>query len=84
MADGERAKALAELSDEQIDYSETPPLDDDFFASATPVEKKSRTELISIRSVGHRNVFLLSSGLMVVMAQTAEISGVMIFPTPHV
>lgn len=49
MTDEERAKALTELSDDEIDYSDIPQLDDDFLASAELVEKKPRSQLISIR-----------------------------------
>jgi uncharacterized protein (DUF4415 family) len=49
MTDEERARSLAEMSDDDIDYSDIPPLEDDLFASAKLVERKPRTELISIR-----------------------------------
>jgi uncharacterized protein (DUF4415 family) len=44
----EREKKLLEMSDEDIDYSDIPPLDDEFFKNAKLVEKKTRTEAISI------------------------------------
>ena len=45
----ERAKELEAISDEEIDYSDIPPLDEDFFKSAKLVKRKPRTEQISIR-----------------------------------
>ena len=45
----ERAKELEAMSDEEIDYSDIPPLDEDFFKSAKLVKRKPRTEQISIR-----------------------------------
>ena len=45
----ERAKELEAMSDEEIDYSDIPPLDEDFFKSAELVKRKPRTEPISIR-----------------------------------
>jgi hypothetical protein len=42
MTDEERAKALVELPDEEIDYSDIPELGDDFFASAQFVNKQTR------------------------------------------
>ena len=45
----ERERQLLEMSDEDIDYSDIPSLDDDFFKNAKLVEKKPRTEAISIR-----------------------------------
>ena len=45
----ERAKELEAMSDEEIDYSDIPPLDEDFFKRAKLVKRKPRTEQISIR-----------------------------------
>lgn len=45
----ERAKELEAMSDEEIDYSDIPPLNEDFFKSAKLVKRKPRTEQISIR-----------------------------------
>jgi uncharacterized protein (DUF4415 family) len=44
-----RAKQLLEMSDEDIDYSDIPPLDEEFFKNAKLVKRKPRTEQISIR-----------------------------------
>ncbi|PIG95226.1 BrnA antitoxin family protein [Gloeocapsopsis sp. IPPAS B-1203] len=45
----ERERKLLEMTDEDIDYSDIPPLDDEFFKNAKLVEKKPSTEAISIR-----------------------------------
>ncbi len=45
----ERAKELKAMSDEDIDYSDIPPLDEEFFKNAKLVKRKPRTEQISIR-----------------------------------
>jgi len=45
----EREKKLVEMSDEYIDYSDIPPLDEDFFKNAKLVTRKPATEAISIR-----------------------------------
>jgi uncharacterized protein (DUF4415 family) len=45
----ERAKELEAMSDENIDYSDIPPLDEEFFKNAKLVERLSRTEQISIK-----------------------------------
>jgi len=45
----EREKRLLEISDEEIDLSDIPELDEEFFKSAKLVERKPRTEAISIR-----------------------------------
>lgn len=45
----EREKQLLEMSDEDIDYSDIPPLDEAFFKNAKLVKRKPRTEQISIR-----------------------------------
>ncbi|MGK7898602.1 MAG: BrnA antitoxin family protein [Xenococcus sp. (in: cyanobacteria)] len=45
----EREKKLLEMSDEEIDFSDIPELDEEFFQNAKLVEKKPRTEAISIR-----------------------------------
>lgn len=45
----ERAKELEAMPDEDIDYSDIPPLDEDFFKNAKLVKRKPRTEQISIR-----------------------------------
>lgn len=44
----EREKLLLEMSDEEIDYSDIPPLDDDFFKNAKLVNKKVKTEEINL------------------------------------
>ncbi len=38
MTEAERHKALDEMSDEDIDYSDIPPLDEEFFRTAKRVE----------------------------------------------
>ncbi len=45
----ERAEELKLMSDEDIDYSDIPPLDEDFFKKAKLVQRKPKTEQISIR-----------------------------------
>ncbi|ELS04839.1 hypothetical protein Xen7305DRAFT_00045750 [Xenococcus sp. PCC 7305] len=45
----EREKKLVEMSDEDIDYSDIPPLDEGFFQNAKLVKRNSATEAISIR-----------------------------------
>lgn len=45
----ERAEELRSLSDENIDLSDIPELDEEFFQNAKLVERKPRTEAISIR-----------------------------------
>ena len=49
MSLSEREKKLAAMSDEDIDYSDIPPLDEAFFQSAKLVKRKPSTEAISIR-----------------------------------
>ncbi len=45
----ERAKEIQAMSDQDIDYSDIPPLDEEFFKNAKLVKRKPRTEQISIR-----------------------------------
>jgi uncharacterized protein (DUF4415 family) len=45
----ESAKELEAMSDEDIDYSDIPFLDEDFFKNAKRVLRKPKTEQISIR-----------------------------------
>ena len=45
----EREKKLVEMSDEDIDFSDIPELDETFFDRAKLVKKKPATEAISIR-----------------------------------
>ena len=45
----ERAKEIEAMSDRDIDYSDIPPLDEEFFKNAKLVKRKPRTEQISIR-----------------------------------
>lgn len=45
----EREKQLLEMSDEDIDFSDISELDEGFFKKAKLVERKPRTEAISIR-----------------------------------
>ncbi len=45
----ERAKEIEAMSDQDIDYSDIPPLDEEFFKNAKLVKRKPRTEQISIR-----------------------------------
>ena len=45
----ERAEKIKSMSDEDIDYSDIPPLDEDFFKKAKLVQRKPKTEQISIR-----------------------------------
>jgi uncharacterized protein (DUF4415 family) len=42
-------KKFLEMSDEDIDYSDIPPLDDEFFKNAKLVKRSFKTEAISIR-----------------------------------
>ena len=44
-----RAEEIEAMSDDDIDYSDIPPLGEDFFKNAKLVERKPRTEQISIR-----------------------------------
>ncbi|ELS00126.1 hypothetical protein [Gloeocapsa sp. PCC 73106] len=52
MSEAERHKTLFEMSDEDIDYSDIPELDEKFFKNAKTIEHKLRPEVdtISIRS----------------------------------
>jgi uncharacterized protein (DUF4415 family) len=45
----QRAKEIEAMSDEDIDFSDIPELDEEFFKNAKLVERKPRTEAISIR-----------------------------------
>ncbi len=45
----ERAKEIEAMSDDDIDYSDIPPLDEEFFKNAKLIKRKPRTEQISIR-----------------------------------
>ena len=45
----EREKRLLEMSDEDIDFSDIPELDEAFFQHAKLVKRKPKTEAISIR-----------------------------------
>jgi len=45
----QRAKEIEAMSDEDIDFSDVSELDEDFFKNAKLVERKPRTEAISIR-----------------------------------
>ncbi len=45
----ERAKKIQAMSDDDIDYSDIPPLDEAFFQNAELVKKSPSTEAISIR-----------------------------------
>ena len=45
----EREKKLVEMSDENIDFSDIPELDEAFFQNAKLVKKQPKTEAISIR-----------------------------------
>jgi uncharacterized protein (DUF4415 family) len=45
----ERQKKFLEMPDEDIDYSDIPPLDEEFFKNAKLVKREPRTEQISIR-----------------------------------
>ena len=45
----ERAEKIKSMSDEDIDYSDIPPLDEDFFKKAKLVQRQPKTEQISIR-----------------------------------
>lgn len=45
----ERAEELKSMTDEDIDYSDIPPLDEEFFKKAKLVQRKAKTEQISIR-----------------------------------
>lgn len=49
LSDAQRLKKLAAMPDEEIDYSDIPPLDEDFFASAKLVTKEKSSKAISIR-----------------------------------
>lgn len=52
MPEEERHKTLLEMSDEDIDYSDIPELDEEFFKNAQRIEQKLKSEVnnISIRS----------------------------------
>ncbi len=41
----EREKRLLAISDDEIDYSDIPPLDDEFFKNAKLVNKKSKEKI---------------------------------------
>ena len=41
----EREKRLLAMSDDEIDYSDIPPLDDEFFKNAKLVNKKSKEKI---------------------------------------
>jgi uncharacterized protein (DUF4415 family) len=45
----ERAREIEAMPDEDIDYSDIPPLDEEFFKNAKLVKRTPRTEQISIR-----------------------------------
>ena len=45
----ERERKLLEMSDEEIDFFDIPELDEEFFRNAKLVNKKPKTEAISIR-----------------------------------
>jgi len=45
----QRAKEIEAMSDDDIDFSDISELDEDFFKNAKLVERKPRTEAISIR-----------------------------------
>ena len=49
MSPEERHRRLVTMSDEDIDYSDIPELDEEFFKNAKLVKGKSATEAISIR-----------------------------------
>ncbi len=49
MSLSEREKRLLEMSDEDIDLSDIPEINEEFFKNAKLVERKPRTEAISIR-----------------------------------
>ena len=48
MSEEERHKTLLEMSDEDIDYSDIPELDEEFFKNAKKVEHKLKHEIDSI------------------------------------
>lgn len=50
MSPEERHRKLLNMRDEDIDYSDIPELDEDFFKNAKLVQRKPRTEQISIRN----------------------------------
>lgn len=45
----ERQEKFMQMSDENIDYSDIPPLDDEFFKNARLVKPNSQTEQISAK-----------------------------------
>jgi len=45
----ERHRKLVNMSDEDIDYSDIPELDEEFFKNAKLIKRKPATEAISIR-----------------------------------
>lgn len=49
MSPEERHRKLVNMPDEDIDYSDIPELDEDFFKNAKLVKRKPATEAISIR-----------------------------------
>lgn len=49
MSPEERHRKLVNMSDEDIDYSDIPELDEEFFKNAKLIKRKPATEAISIR-----------------------------------
>jgi uncharacterized protein (DUF4415 family) len=49
MSLSERENELVQMSDEDLDYSDIPPLDEAFFQNAKLVKRRPATEAISIR-----------------------------------
>ena len=45
----ERAREIEAISDEDIDFSDIPELDEEFFKNAKLIKRQPRTEAISIR-----------------------------------
>jgi uncharacterized protein (DUF4415 family) len=49
MTQEQRERTLSTLTDEEIDFSDIPALSEDFFKTASFVDRKPKTEPISIR-----------------------------------
>ena len=49
MSPEERHRKLVNMSDEDIDYSDIPEIDEEFFKNAKLVQRKPSTEQISLR-----------------------------------
>ncbi|ACB51355.1 hypothetical protein cce_2005 [Crocosphaera subtropica ATCC 51142] len=55
MSPEERHNKLVNMSDEDIDYSDIPELDEEFFKNAKLIKGKPATEVMSIRTNTAKN-----------------------------